>query len=164
MLVLQGQDALNSLALRSAASPVVQVFDRLGGPLEGADVTFEVPTDGPGGLFDNHQSSFKTRTDARGQAAANFMPNTLPGKFTIRVIAIAGDERAEVVIRQTNSAKAAGVEYKPQSRPWYKDWKWWAVIAAGAGTAGYFGYHAASSTSAPTISLTTGTITIGGPH
>ena len=164
MIVLQGQDAVNSLPLRAAANPAVQVFDYLGEPVEGAEVTFESTATGPGGLFENQRSSYGTRTDARGQAVAVFTPNTLPGGFVIRVVARLNDESVEATIRQTNSAKSTGVEYKPPSRPWYKDWKWWAIIAVGAGAGGYFGYHAATSSSNPTISLTPGAITIGGPH
>jgi hypothetical protein len=162
ILVLQGQDAVNSLPSSSAASPAVQVFDYLGEPVEGAEVTFDVPTGGPGGLFDNQKPTFTTRTDARGQAVSNFIPNTLPGRFTIRVVARFGGESAEASIAQTNSSKSQSVEYKPAHRPWYKDWKWWAIIGAGAGAGGYWIYS--SSTSNPTIGLSPGAITIGGPR
>lgn len=162
ILVLQGQDAVNSLPLGAAVSPAVQVFDYLGEPVEGAEVTFEVPAAGPGGLFDNQKNSFTTRTDARGQALAPFTPNTLPGSFTIRVIARANEQTAEVIIRQTNSTNSETLEYGlPPSRPWYKDWKWWTVIAAGAGAGSYFAFRGSSS---PTISLAPGAITLGGPR
>jgi hypothetical protein len=164
ILVLQGQDAINSLAMRAAADPAVQVFDYLGEPVEGAEVTFEAPAAGPGGVFSNQQNAYKARTDARGQAIAPFTPNTLPGKFTLRVVARFGEESAEVTIRQMNSTKSASVEYKPISRPWYKDWKWWAVIGGGAGAGAYFGIRAINSSSDPTISLAPGAITIGGPR
>ena len=164
ILVLQGQDAVNSLAHREAAVPVVQVFDYRGEPVEGAQVTFEVPAAGAGGVFSNQQNSYRTRTDARGQAVAPFTPNALPGKFSIRVVATLGDESAEAAIRQTNSSKAAEVEYKKPPHHWYQDWKWWALIGAGAGAGGYFAARGGTSSSNPTIGLAPGQITIGGPH
>lgn len=164
ILVLDGQDAVNSLASRTAVSPAVQVFDSLGAPIEGAIVTFEAPASGPGGVFDTQQTSFTTRTDSRGQAVSVFTPNTLPGSFVIRVTARFENETATESIRQTNSSSAAAVENRPASRPWYKNWVWWAVIGAGAGAGGYFGYKAATDSSIPTISLTPGAITIGGPR
>jgi hypothetical protein len=163
ILVLQGQNAVNSLPLGAAVHPAVQVFDYLGEPVEGAEVTFEVPAAGPGGVFEIQKNSFSTRTDARGQALAPFTPNSLPGSFTIRVIARANEQTAEAIIKQTNSASSDTVEYgPPRSRPWYKDWKWWTVIAAGAGAGGYFAFREGGSSSNPTISLTPGAITIGG--
>ncbi len=164
ILVLDGQDAINSLASRTAVSPAVQVFDSNGAPVEGASVTFEAPATGPGGSFDNQQSSITTRTDARGQAVAVFTPNTLPGGFIIRVTARFENESATEAIRQTNSTGAARLESRSASRPWYRNWVWWTIIGAGAGAGGYFAYRSATSTSIPTISLTPGIITIGGPR
>lgn len=163
ILVLQGQNATNSLPRREAASPAVQVFDYLNEPVEGAEVTFEVPASGPSGVFENQKNSLTTRTDARGQAMAGFTPNTLPGSFAIRVVAKAGDQVAETLIRQTNSDKVEAVQFRPPpKRPWYKSWKLWTVVLAGAGAGAYLGYRAATSSSSPTISLTPGPIVIGG--
>jgi hypothetical protein len=164
ILVLEGQDAVNSLPTRAAASPAVQVFDYMGEPVEGAEVTFEAPASGAGGLFDNQKTSFKTRTDPRGQAVTSFAPNTLPGTFAIRVVAKFGDETAEATITQTNSAKTTGVEYKPPTHPWYKDWKWLTLMAVGAGAGGYAIYWGVTRSSNPTITLTPGSVTIGGPR
>lgn len=169
LLVLQGQNAINSLPSRTAADPAVQVLNYLDEPVEGVEVTFEVAPAGPGGVFENQKNSFTTRTDSRGQAAAVFTPNTLPGAFTIRVIARLDNQTAEANIKQTNSATQESVEYsgRMEGRPWYKNWKWWTVIAAGAGAGGYFGYravHDSSGPNIPTISLTPGSINIGGPQ
>ncbi len=167
ILVLQGQDAVNSIRQHAAASPAVQVFGSLGEPVQGAEVTFEVPPAGPGGMFENQKTSITKRTDARGQAVASFTPNTLAGRFTIRVVARTEDEKAEVSIRQINSTKSDTVEYSARpGRAWYKDWKWWTVIAAGAGAGAYLGYRSAtssSSPSSPTISVAPGGVVIGAP-
>ncbi|MEO8657483.1 MAG: hypothetical protein ABI693_03395 [Bryobacteraceae bacterium] len=163
ILVLQGQDAVNSLPSRTAASPAVQVLDYLGEPVEGADVVFEVPAAGPSGFFENQKTSIATKTGARGQAVAQFMPNTLSGAFTIRVVAKLNDQTSEALIRQTNSTSLEAVRYGPDSRHWYKSWKFWAVVLAGAGTGAYLGYRSTTSSPAnPTITLTPGPITIGG--
>jgi hypothetical protein len=163
ILVLQGQNAVNSLPTRTAANPAVQVFDYLDQPVEGAEVIFEVAPAGPGGLFDNQKNSITTRTDARGQAGAVFTPNTLPGSFSIRVIAKANDQTVEALIKQTNSATSDAVQYVAPKGHWYKSWKLWTVVLAGAGVGAYFGYRSATSSSTPpTISLSPGPIVIGG--
>jgi hypothetical protein len=165
IVILQGHDAVNSLRSRSAADPAVQVLDYLGEPIEGAEVTFEVPSAGPGGVFENGRPLFTTRTDSRGQATAAFTPNTLAGSFAIRVVARANDQKGEVLIRQSNSASLEAVEYRPpRSRPWHRDWRWWTMIGVGAGVGGYFAHRAISSSPStnPVITLTPGVITIGG--
>jgi hypothetical protein len=88
----------------------------------------------------------------------------LPGKFVIRVVATLGDDTAEASIRQTNSSRTAGVLYKQPVRPWYRDWKWWTLMGAGAAAGGYFSYRAVTTSSNPTISLAPGQITFGGPQ
>jgi hypothetical protein len=165
IVILQGHDAVNSLRSRTAADPAVQVFDHLGEPVEGAEVTFEVPSAGPGGVFESGRHLFTTRTDSRGQATASFTPNTLPGSFTIRVVARANDQKGEVLIRQSNSASLEAVEYRPpRNRPWHRDWRWWTMIGVGAGVGSYFAHRAISSSPStnPVITLTPGIITIGG--
>ena len=107
ILVLEGQNATNSLRSKTAISPVVQVLDSLEQPVEGATVTFEVAPTGPGGLFGTAPLA-TTRTDYTGQATAAFTPNNTPGTFSIKVKATIGDQSAEIGIRQTRVGHRIG--------------------------------------------------------
>jgi len=162
IVVLEGHNVRNSLPSRSAVSPVVQVFDFLEQPVEGAEVTFEVLPTGPGGTFANGQNITTTRTDARGQATAVFTPNTLPGTFSIKVTASAGGQSGEARIQQTNDANATFAGPIPPPRPWYKSWKRWALIGAGAG--GAVAAVVILTRSDPTVTISPGTVILGGPR
>lgn len=162
--ILEGQNVINSLATKTAISPVVQVFDSLEHPVEGAEVTFEVPPSGPGGTFSNQQNIITTRTDARGQATAAFTPNSTPGSFAIKVTASAGGQSAEARIVQTNDSKAMLAGPVPPPKAWYKNWKWWAVIGAGAGAGLGLGLYFWDRNQTATITISPGTVVIGGPR
>jgi hypothetical protein len=162
--ILEGQKVINSLATKAAISPVVQVFDSLEHPVEGAEVTFEVPPSGPGGIFSNQQNIISTRTDVRGQATAAFTPNSTPGSFTIKVTASAGGQSAEARIVQTNDSKAMFAGPVPPPRAWYKSWKWWAVIGGGAGAGIAAALVLGGRNDTPTINISPGTVVIGGPR
>ena len=163
ILVLEGQDAINSTVTKSAISPVVQVLDSMEQPVESADVTFEAPAAGAGGHF-NGQPVITTKTDYRGQAMANFAPNETPGTFFIKVRASINGQTAEVRIRQTNERRAMEATIAPPPKPWYKDWKWWAVIGAGAGAGSALGVYLYNRDQTATITIAPGTGTIGGPR
>lgn len=162
--ILEGQNVINSLTTRTAVSPVVQVFDYLEQPVEGAEVTFEVPPTGPGGTFPNQQNIITTRTDVRGQATAAFTPNNTPGSFTIKVTASAGGQSAEARLVQTNDNKAMFAGPVPPPKAWYKNWKWWAVIGAGAGAGIAAAVILTGRNDAATITISPGTVVIGGPR
>ncbi|MCC7157734.1 MAG: hypothetical protein IT161_24350 [Bryobacterales bacterium] len=163
ILVLEGQNAINSVATKSAISPVVQVLDSMEQPVEGAEVTFEAPAAGPGGHF-NGQPVVTVKTDYRGQATANFSPNDTPGSFSIRIKAAMTGQTAEVRVRQTNERRAMEATIAPPPKPWYKDWKWWAVIGGGAGAGAGFGIYLYNRDQTANITIAPGTGSIGGPR
>ncbi|MGD1073250.1 MAG: hypothetical protein ABSB15_24315 [Bryobacteraceae bacterium] len=154
--ILEGDKAVNSLPLLRMVAPVVEIRDRNDFPVEGATVVFTLPASGPGGTFAGGGTSFTTRSDARGQAAAPAIVPRLVGKFEIKVSATLGTRTGEAVITQTNSAQA-----HPEStaqRHWYKNkWVW---VAAGGGAAGVI---AAVLLTRHSGSGTTVTITPGSP-
>ncbi len=167
--ILSGDGAINSLAMRTAVIPAVEVLDYLGNPVEGAEAVFLAPESGPGGVFANGTNRFTTRSDPRGQAVADFTPNTLPGGFVIRVEVTYQGQKATAAIRQTNDPKVLIAGPAPTPKPWYQNWKWWAVIGAvGAGGAlgWYYGTRDSSTGSSanPTITLSPGAISVGGPR
>jgi hypothetical protein len=98
--------------------------------VEGATVVFTLPEAGKGGTFAGGGTSFSTRSDSHGQAAAPPVVPKAEGKFQINVTASIGDRKGEIVISQTNST---GTYTGPPvtSRPFYKRKLTW-FIAGGA--------------------------------
>lgn len=133
LFVLQGNNAINDVLGRSVAvsTPIVEVRDLNDLPVEGAEVIFELPANGPGGSFPGNKITFNTRTTVQGQASAPFTPNTLPGRFSIQVTATAGDRFGRIVIQQTNANVVPGTGDLNQSHSSRKKW----LILAGVGAA-----------------------------
>ncbi len=163
ILVLEGQNVHNSLTNKSAVSPVVQVLDAVDQPVQGASVTFEVPPAGPGGTFGG-QPIATTKTDSAGQATAALTINSTPGSFVIKVTASFAGQSGEAIIRQANDAKVLEAMVPLPPRPWYKNWKWWAVIGAGAGAAIATSVILLDRNNTSTITIAPGTVVIGGPR
>lgn len=161
ILVLEGQNSVNSLISKSSISPVVQVLDSMEQPVEGAIVTFEVAPTGPGGSFNNAPIA-TAKTDYSGQASANFTPNDTTGSFVIKVTASNGGQTAEARILQTNDRKVSEAMVPLPPKPWYKDWKWWAVIGAGAGASVATAVILTHRSNASTITISPGPIVVGG--
>ena len=163
IIVLEGQNVVNSLPSKTAVSPVVQVVDAQEDPVEGVDVTFEVAPTGPGGVFANSKYIATARTDARGQATVAFTPNNTPGPFTIKVTAAKGGQTAGMSIRQTNDTKALSAGTMAE-KPWYRKRKWQLLMAASAGAGLAAILLTVNSSSNTTVNISPGTVVIGGPH
>lgn len=164
ILVLEGQNMLNSLQSRSAISPVVQILDSQDQPVAGATVTFEVSPTGPGGGFGIPPAPLAplmtVRSDFAGQATSHFTPNTTPGRFTIKVVANMDGQTAQAAIAQTNDPTILFAGYPPQKKRWFQNWKWWAVIGGGATAA----IILLTRKGDPTITITPSPVGIGGPR
>jgi hypothetical protein len=160
ILVLQGQNAINSLTSKTALSPVVQVLDAVEQPVEGATVTFEVSPTGPGGSFGGAPIA-TVKTDFTGQATAAFTPNDTPGSFSIKVTAALGEQSAQQRIRQTNDRNAVMAMMPLPPKPWYKSRKTWAIIGGVAG-AGIASVILLNKDQTSTITISPGSATIGG--
>lgn len=163
ILVLEGQNAKNSLRSKAAINPVVQVLDLLDQPVEGATVTFEVSPTGPGGMFGSAPVA-TTRTDYTGQATAVFTPNNTPGAFSIKVTATANGESAETRIQQSNDPNTPLALLPFPPKPWYKSGKVWTFILVGAGAGIATGVILGTRGSNSTITISPGPIVIGGPN
>lgn len=168
IVVLQGEGALNNIQSGTATDPVVEVRDSRDLPVSGADVTFQLPSSGPGGFFPGRSLAFKTRTNENGQAAASGLaPNNVPGRFVIRATAALGSSSVTLAIAQRNVANATEAARAAKTHP--RTLKWTLIgIAASAGiTVGVlYATHTIGGGSSPTNSLTVspGPITIGSPH
>ena len=107
--ILEGNGAINNIRDQRAKDIVVQVTDGAGRAIQGATVTFNLPTMGASAVFPDGGSSAILVTDAAGQAAARSLRTTnVAGQFEIRVSASYQGEIARETVVQTNAAPAQG--------------------------------------------------------
>ncbi len=167
IVVIEGEGAINDIRRRSATAPVVEVRDEKDKPVEGAEVVFQLPPAGPGGVFHGWMRTQTVRTDARGRAVASgYAPNDQAGRFNIKVTATLGNKTGSVVIGQSNA-------YRGGSAPGMSGGRsgWW-KIALGVGVTGaVIGAIAATrngGTGTPAVTnpivITPGPITVGSPR
>jgi hypothetical protein len=160
---IEGEGAVRAPASRSGNSLVVEITDEIGRPVPDATVSFQLPDDGPSGVFATGLRTEIAMTDAQGRAAVrNFRANALPGPFEIRVTAAKDGVRAGMLSRQY-IAGTEGVA-RGEGKRSRKKWMILAGIAAGAAVAGVAagsGSGAAHAPAPPPASPPT--LTIGAP-
>jgi hypothetical protein len=165
IVVLDGENAINDLHANTVAGAVVEVRDTFDRPVPDAEVTFELPANGPGGFFGDDATLEHAVTNARGQAAMTGMvAGKEAGRFAIRVTAQLDGKTGGATIHQMNSA--VPVKQSVVSHSSHR-WKWIAVTAAGGATAGALLILTSGHGSAPpiptTVTFTPGPITVTGP-
>src|ERR1700733_1789575 len=108
---LAGNKAMNDME-RGLMSPlVVQVLDQNDRPVEGAEVVFRFPLNGPGATFRGGNTSQTVRTNGQGQAAAvNWTANNQVGTFDIHVTAAYGNQLGETTVSMTNVTRIVEAE------------------------------------------------------
>ena len=162
ILVLEGQGVVNDIRVPATSSPVVEVRDENGQPVESAEVKFDLPAVGPGGSFGQGQFSATTKTNAQGQATVTFTPNGEKGRFNIKVAATLGNRVGHVSITQTNALRPAGIESE-KSGGLFK-FKWWKVaVLAGVGVTVGILVTRGGGGSGPSVTLIPGSPTFGAP-
>ena len=106
--VIEGQNGVNHIKMRSGVQPTIQVLDADGTPVSGAEVTFFLPSAGPGASFKGWLRSEVVQTTQDGRATAvGLQPNREAGAFVIKVSAVSGSTRGSAMIMQTNVLKEA---------------------------------------------------------
>jgi hypothetical protein len=168
IVVVQGEGAQNNIRSRTATPLVVEVRDDSDKPIEQAEVTFMLPSYGPGGVFNGWMRNQLARTNAQGRAQSQgFTPNEEEGRFNIRVTATSGTKTTNAVIAQSNVAGGRGEQLKSSRK---KMWTIVAVVGAAAliggivaATRGGDSSSGSAAVSVP-ISITPGPITVGGPR
>jgi len=111
--VVEGEGAINSIRLRRAREPLVQVVDASGEPIQGATVSFVLPATGASGIFGASGLSLTTQTDGRGMAAGvGLRPNQIAGQFRIRATASWRGATAATTLIQTNAEPVAASSSK----------------------------------------------------
>jgi hypothetical protein len=169
IVVIQGEGALNNIKNRTATQPVVEVRDENDKPVEGAEVVFQLPAAGPGGVFHGWMRNQTARTNAQGQAAASgFTPNEEPGRFNIKVTATTGKKSGTAVIAQSNAVNggAAGAQAgKSRKNLWIAIGVIAvAAIVGGAVAASGGDDDAAGTTTTVPVTITPGPVTVGNPR
>ena len=166
IVVLEGEGALNSIKAKSATQPVVEVRDVSDNPVEGAEVTFRLPSSGAGAFFSGYLNYQVARTDNRGRAMASGMtPNDQEGRFNIKVTATQGGKSGSVVIAQTNTAN--GISSGKRDHGHRTLYIVLGVVAAAAVGIGVAASHSGSGTPAVVtvpVTIAPGPISVGGPH
>ena len=167
IIVVQGEGAQNNVRSRSAAPLVVEVRDASDKPVERAEVVFQLPAYGPSGVFNGWMRNQLARTNAEGRAeSSGYTPNDEPGRFNIKVTATSGTKTSSAVIAQSNVSGAGTPQLKHDRS---KMWKVLAVVGA-AGLAGGIvaatrgGDSSSSAAVAVPITISPGTVTVGGPR
>lgn len=164
IIAVEGEGAVNNVRSKSATQPAVEVRDQEDKPVAGAEVIFQLPAAGPGGVFNGWMRTQTARTNEQGQATASgFTPNEEEGRFNIKVTASSGNRSSSLVIGQSNGRNGGGSEMKSRSNLW----KILAVVGAGALIGGIVaatrGGDSSSAVATP-VSVTPGPITVGGPR
>lgn len=186
VVVVDGTQATNNTETGNMADVVVQVQDANQMPVSGASVSFVYPPSGPSGVFSNGQRTLTMTTGQDGHATASgVQPEGGPGQLQIRVSASYQGQTATAVVNQTNISvpvprsatptnsganQSSASQSGQRSGMSRKKRIWIAVaIAAGAAAGGIAtalasgGGGGSSTPGTPTIVLTPGTPTVGGP-
>jgi len=167
IVVIQGEGAVNSISGRTATQPVVEVRDEKDKPVAGAEVVFQLPAAGPGGVFQGWMRTQTIMTSAQGQAGTSGLtPNDEPGRFNIKVTATEGGRTGSVVISQTNVQRTGAGGKTVASNPW--KWKVIGLVGLGAVVGGIYavkrGGNATAATPAIPVTITAGSVTVTGPR
>lgn len=167
ILVLAGNGELNDLQRKVMAPLVIQVLDTNDRPVEGADVVFRFPIEGPGATFAGGKTSETVRTNATGQAAAlNWMANGMVGRFEVHVTATYGNQIGETTLKMTNVLKVVEVQPKGKAASWWSH-RWVKVAVIGGAAAIIAGVVLAtrggSKSGGSTITIAPGSPTVGAP-
>ena len=168
IVVLEGEGAKNNVRAKSATAPVVEVRDEADKPVAGAEVVFQLPATGPGGVFHGWMRTQTARTDAQGKAGASgYLPNDEEGRFNIKVTATSGSRTGQAIVAQSNVRGAAGSSASSGKRRWLVP----VVLIAGAAvvggtvaaTRGGNGTTTATAATIP-VTITPGAVTVAGPR
>jgi hypothetical protein len=168
--VAEGDGAAYPIGSRATRGVTVRVTDETGRPVEGATVSFNLPAEGPGGVFSSGGRTEIAATHADGRAAVWGMQwNRTVGPFEIRITAVKGQARAGVVSSQSLSNAPEVRDDNPgklhAARNSHK-LLWISLVVVGAAAAGVAGVAARNPTAAASSSVTplkigTPTISLG---
>ena len=161
---MEGDGAVYAIGSRATRGLAVQVSDEAGKPVEGAVVSFQLPSDGPGGAFASGGRTEIVTTKADGIAAIWGMQwKKTPGAFEIRVTASKGQARAGIAVTQylSDTVKSGGEGTFTASH--HSRNKWLLIGVAAGGAAAGLVLRGASSKSAAAATPPVVPLQIGNP-
>ncbi len=167
VMALAGNREMNDLERHVMAPLVVQVLDQNDQPVEGVDVIFRFPLEGPSASFSDRKNAETFRTNADGQAAATgWRANGKVGTFKVQVTASRGNEQGSTVISMLNVTRIKGEGTTRPKRWWSSRWGKIAIIAGAAGVvaAVLLATRGSGSSSPTVITARPGSPTLGGPQ
>ena len=169
IIVVQGEGALNNIRTRFAAPLIVEVRDTADKPVAGAEVVFQLPPAGPGGVFNGWMRTQTARTNAEGRAETNgFTPNDEAGRFNIKVTATSGNKSSSAIVSQTNTTNGSDGGNGKQLKSKHKLLTIVLLVGAAGAAGGIVAATRGGSSTPPTpptpITVSAGPITIGGPR
>jgi hypothetical protein len=162
---LSGNGGINDLERKIMTPLVVQVLDQESRPVEGVQVIFRFPLNGPSATFPNQQNSQTTRTNADGQAGATgWMANKIAGTFRVQVTATRGNQMGQTMISMTNATRVVGENQAKKRRWWSSKGAKIGIIAGAAGAVAAIVLLARGGKGTTTVTATPGTPSIGAPQ
>jgi hypothetical protein len=175
VVVLAGREEVNDIQRKVMAPLVVEILDQNDRPVEGAEVVFRFPLEGPSAVFAGGRTSLTARTNGQGEVAAtNWMANSQTGRFQVHVSASYGNQVGQATFSMSNATKvnrATASVLGPGSEKhggWFSP-TWVKIAVAAGGAALVAGVILAtrggsSKSSGATVTISPGVPSIGGPH
>ncbi len=164
LTAVDGDGAFNDIRKRLTHPPVVRVLDESNNLMRAVEVTFTLPTVGPGGSFGPGRSTASATTDENGVVTCpSYKPNTEEGRFNIKVTATYQGKVGSMIISQSNTlAGGTSVGHEKKSKA-----VWIVAAIAGGAAVGIVAatHHGGAAAAPPTpTTLSAPGITIGGPQ
>jgi hypothetical protein len=166
IVAVEGEGNKNNIRQRSAGGIVVKVTDDADKPVPGAEVTFQVPSTGPGGRFYDWLLTQTVKTNAEGIArVSGLTPNDEPGQWHMRVLAQQGVRSGQLLIPQNNVLGEGGASSgKSRKKMWIAIGVIGVAAAIAGGVAASGGDSADAVTGKRPVVIAPGTVTVGGPR
>jgi len=121
--ILDGEGAVHPPGAHIVHPLTVEVTDETGHPVAGAAVSFQLPPEGPSGLFSNGLRTDLVLTDPSGRASIHTVQvNRSAGQLRIRITAVKEQARAGAIATQyiaesQNGAPASAAKTVPAAAP-----------------------------------------------
>jgi len=113
--VVDGEGSVHPPGAHVAHPLTVEVTDETGHPVSGAAVSFQLPPDGPSGLFSNGLRTDLVLTDASGRAAIHAVQlNRSGGQLRIRITAVKEQARAGAISTQYIAGNHSDMPASPE--------------------------------------------------
>ncbi|GIU75295.1 MAG: hypothetical protein KatS3mg004_2382 [Bryobacteraceae bacterium] len=108
IVIVEGDQAILNVRQRVAREAIIQVEDENRKPVAGALLTLTAPRDGASVVFSNGLNNITLTTDEMGRAVVRGMrPNSVQGRFTIRITAVKDGMKGSAEMQVSNAAGAA---------------------------------------------------------